>query len=116
VGIAGGSVVLLIVLGLAAALFRRRRGAARAATAPAALPAGAGAPAALPLDQAFEAQLAERDALQQQLDAKALNSLKLTPPITKTAEVMARHIREKIKKEPEVSAQVLHSWIREEDV
>jgi flagellar biosynthesis/type III secretory pathway M-ring protein FliF/YscJ len=36
--------------------------------------------------------------------------------ITKTAEVMAKHIREKIKEQPEVSAQVLRRWIREEEV
>ena len=28
---------------------------------------------------------------------------------------MAKHLREKIKQEPEVSAQVLRTWIREEE-
>ena len=44
-----------------------------------------------------------------------MNSLKLAPVITKTAEVLAKHLREKIAKEPEVSAQILRTWIREEE-
>ena len=35
--------------------------------------------------------------------------------ITKKAEVLAKHLREKIAKEPEVSAQILRTWIREEE-
>jgi flagellar biosynthesis/type III secretory pathway M-ring protein FliF/YscJ len=35
--------------------------------------------------------------------------------ITKKAEVFAKHLREKISKEPEVSAQILKSWIREDE-
>jgi flagellar biosynthesis/type III secretory pathway M-ring protein FliF/YscJ len=44
-----------------------------------------------------------------------LHNLTLVPVITKTAEVLAKHLREKIAKEPEVSAQILRSWIREEE-
>jgi flagellar biosynthesis/type III secretory pathway M-ring protein FliF/YscJ len=44
-----------------------------------------------------------------------LSSLKLAPVITKKAEVLAKHLREKIAKEPEVSAQILRAWIREEE-
>jgi len=44
-----------------------------------------------------------------------LSSLKLAPVITKKAEVLAKHLREKITKEPEVSAQILRTWIREEE-
>jgi flagellar biosynthesis/type III secretory pathway M-ring protein FliF/YscJ len=67
------------------------------------------------MEQEVESTLMKRDALQRQLDDKALNALKLAPVITKTAEVMARHLRDKIKQEPEISAQVLRSWIREEE-
>ena len=63
----------------------------------------------------MEDQMAERDALQQKMDAQALASLKLAPVITKKAEVFAKHLREKIAKEPEISVQILRSWIREED-
>jgi flagellar biosynthesis/type III secretory pathway M-ring protein FliF/YscJ len=44
-----------------------------------------------------------------------LSSLKLAPVITKTAEVLAKHLREKIKQEPDVSAQILRTWIREDE-
>ena len=75
-------------------------------------PEVAGSPS---IEQKIQSQLAERDALQQQMEAKALSALKLAPVITKTAEVMAKHIREKVKQEPEVSAQALRSWIRDEE-
>ena len=68
-----------------------------------------------PSKQQIEAKLAEREALQKKMDAQALNSLKLAPVITKTAEVLAKHLREKITKEPEISAQILRTWIREEE-
>jgi flagellar biosynthesis/type III secretory pathway M-ring protein FliF/YscJ len=58
--------------------------------------------------------MAERDAQQRQLEAQALNNLKLAPPITKAAEILAKHLRERVSQEPEVSAQILRSWIREE--
>jgi flagellar biosynthesis/type III secretory pathway M-ring protein FliF/YscJ len=81
------------------------------------LPAGETAPAA-PADaeHQIESQLANREALQHKLDTEALNALKLAPVITKKAEVLAKHLREKIKQEPEVSAQILRTWIREEDI
>jgi flagellar biosynthesis/type III secretory pathway M-ring protein FliF/YscJ len=50
------------------------------------------------------------------MEAQALSALKLAPVITKTAEVLAKHLREKISKDPEVSAQVLRTWIREEEI
>jgi flagellar biosynthesis/type III secretory pathway M-ring protein FliF/YscJ len=49
------------------------------------------------------------------MEADALNALKLSPVITKAAEVMAKHLREKIKQEPDVNAQILRTWIREEE-
>ncbi|HUI53644.1 MAG TPA: flagellar basal-body MS-ring/collar protein FliF [Bryobacteraceae bacterium] len=114
---AAGVIVLLF---LAAKLLRRRKRAAPVEiTGPAVLGAGeAAARPSLPgntIEQQIESQLAERDALQQKLDAQALTSLKLAPVITKKAEVLAKHLREKISKEPEVSAQILRSWIREEE-
>ena len=95
----------------------------RAAT-PADLPAAsaAGTPdascrigAATISKSSMEAKLAERDALQHKLEAQALSSLKLAPVITKKAEVLAKHLREKITKEPDVASQILRAWIREED-
>jgi flagellar M-ring protein FliF len=113
--IVGGSIVGLLVLGAVALLLLRGRKRPHAVytSAPAELPQAGGPPQ--PIEKQLEARLAERDALQQEMDAKALNALNLAPVITKTAEVMAKHIREKVKQEPEVSAQVLRSWIREEE-
>jgi flagellar biosynthesis/type III secretory pathway M-ring protein FliF/YscJ len=72
-------------------------------------------PAPGQLEDQIESQLAERDALQAKMDAQALSSLKLAPVITKKAEVFAKHLRDKISKEPDISVQILRSWIREEE-
>ena len=82
---------------------------------PAALPAVPALLAANQTEMQIESQLAERDALQAKADAQALSSLKLAPVITKKAEVFAKHLRDKISKEPEVSVQILRDWIREEE-
>jgi flagellar biosynthesis/type III secretory pathway M-ring protein FliF/YscJ len=99
-------------------LWRRKAGAG--ATVPNALPPGeeisSGRAVEGPsAESELEAKLAEREAAQKRAEAQALSSLKLTPVITKTAEILAKHLREKIAKEPEVSAQVLRTWIREEE-
>jgi flagellar M-ring protein FliF len=116
--IGGGAALLLLIL--VALLMRRRAQPAVEATAPAALPApSSAAPAQIAqpgsaLEQQLEAKLAEREAQQQKLDAQALSALKLSPAITKTSEVLAKHLREKIKEEAGLSAHVLQSWIRED--
>jgi hypothetical protein len=114
----------LLVLGIVASRFRRKRGTKRATnavSAPATLPASGASPSspALPapnqVENQMESQLAERDALQARADAQALSSLKLAPVITKKAEVFAKHLRDKIGKEPDISVQILRGWIREEE-
>src|ERR1022692_4129138 len=115
----GGALAGVLVLGFLLVLLTRRGNTAGSVdTGPAALPRGAAAPAGLPginVEQQLESQLAERDALQQKMDAQALTSLKLAPVITKKAEVLAKHLREKITKDPDISAQILRTWIREEE-
>jgi flagellar biosynthesis/type III secretory pathway M-ring protein FliF/YscJ len=119
----GGAAAALMVLGFGATMLLRRRRKAGSAevTGPAALPApdglasGEAASRGPAIEQQIESRLAEREALQQRLDAQALNALRLAPVITKKAEVFAKHLREKIKTEPDISAQVLRSWIREEE-
>ena len=121
--IAGGSaaaVILLLLFGVFR-LMRPRKTVYRAAVgSPPELAAGEDEPpsraaSSSGVEQQIESKLAERDALQQRADAQALQALKITPVITKTAEVLAKHIREKVAKESEVSAQILRSWIREEE-
>jgi flagellar biosynthesis/type III secretory pathway M-ring protein FliF/YscJ len=107
----GGSVAAVLVIG-AVFFLRRKKKAHAELTGPGEVAAG-GDPTAI--EQQIESRMAQHEAQQQQAEAKALNSLKLAPVITKTAEVMAKHLREKIKQEPEISAQVLRSWVREED-
>jgi flagellar biosynthesis/type III secretory pathway M-ring protein FliF/YscJ len=102
-------------------MFRRKRKKKAVLTGPAALAAGESPAARAALSAAgaeheLAEQLAERDALQQKSDAQMLSSLKLAPVITKKAEVLAKHLREKIGKEPEISAQILRTWIREEEI
>src|ERR1017187_2162198 len=116
-GGAAGAVLLLLFV--AVFLLRSRKKAHSAdVTGPAALSAGeASSHASLnePVEQQMESKLAERDALQQKLDAQALSALKIAPVITKAAEVLSKHLRDKISKESEMSAQILRTWIREEE-
>jgi flagellar biosynthesis/type III secretory pathway M-ring protein FliF/YscJ len=116
--IAGGVALVLMVV-MATSLLRRRSGSAgMRVSAPAALEAGAGGETGMEtasgasIEAAFDAKLAEREALQKKLDFQALNGLKLAPPVTKTSELLARHLREKIKQDAGVPAQIVQSWIR----
>jgi flagellar M-ring protein FliF len=119
--IGGGALAGVIVIGFLLVKLLRKRNKKKAEAAMAAELAAADSPAARAAlsashaRQDLEEQLAERDALQQKSDAQVLSSLKLAPVITKKAEVLAKHLREKITKEPDVSAQILRTWIREEE-
>jgi flagellar M-ring protein FliF len=111
--IGGAALAALIVIGFVIALVIRRSTKSRKArvTGPTELPAPGESP-----DELTQKELAEADARNKEAEAKAKSSLKvLTPVITKTAEIMAKHLREKISQDPEVSAQVLRTWIREEE-
>jgi flagellar M-ring protein FliF len=130
IGIAAGAAIGLGLLILIAARLLRWKKKAAKATAPSAqaeLPAGTTTEVApsstevaasreIVADEDIDTQLAERAALEKKLELQALKSIKLTPVITKTAEVLAKHLREKITSEPEVTAQVLRAWIREEEL
>jgi flagellar M-ring protein FliF len=121
--IGSGALAALVVLTLVLVALRRRRRRKAAAVEMAEQPALAAGPNQPPasrlpvpqLESQIESQLAERDALQAKMDAQALSSLKLAPVITKKAEVLAKHLREKIAQEPDISVQVLRTWIREEE-
>jgi flagellar M-ring protein FliF len=111
--IAVGALAGLIVIGFGAAMWLRRLKKTKPAEVTG--PAELAAPAGPTLEQQIQASAAQAEALNKQSEAKILSSLKLAPPITKTAEIMAKHLREKISQEPEISAHVLRTWIREEE-
>jgi flagellar M-ring protein FliF len=122
--IGGGALAAVVLLSAVFFLLKRKRrkaGAKTSASAPATLPSAepnqpaTGMPTAGQMEHQIESQLAERDALQAKMDAQALSSLKLAPVITKKAEVFAKHLREKITKEPEISTQILRGWIRDDE-
>ncbi len=121
--IAGGAAAgLIVILIIGVAMLMRRGKAPRAGTvsSPAAIAAGEGEQStgtggSSGVEQQIESKLMERDALQQKADQQALQALKVAPVITKTSEVLAKHIREKVAKESELSAQILRTWIREEE-
>ncbi len=121
--IGAGALAALIVLFGAIFAIRRKRRTHGGAVEMAAQPALAAGNRSLPtsvlppgqVESQIESQLAERDALQARMDSQALSALKLAPVITKKAEVLAKHLRERIAKEPEMSVQILRTWIREED-
>ena len=119
-GSAAAGLLLLLLAGLWLRSKRRRPGKSAELTGAPALAEGQEAGDTPALDGAsagedIEAKLAERDAMQQKIETQTLNSLILAPVITKKAEVLAKHLREKIAKEPEISAQILRTWIREEE-
>jgi flagellar M-ring protein FliF len=120
--IVGGAVVAVLLLlgGLGFFLMRRRKNKKPDAKAAAALAAGETkdtiAITAGSLDEMVEAKMKERDALQQKMDSDALTALKLAPVITKTSEILAKHLREQIASDSGLSAQILRTWIREEEV
>jgi len=115
----GAGALTLIVLLVVFKMARKKRKVGQA-SAPAALAGREHVPADNPaLDaaqqrQQIEAQFAEQAALQEQMDADALNALKLTPATTNKAEVLTKHIRESVKKDPALSSQILRSWLGEE--
>ena len=118
--IGGGAAAGLMVMGFLLAILLRKRKRRGAASTPGEIeagdtPAGRAALSAAHAHHDLEAHLAERDALQQKSDAQALSNLQLAPVITKKAEILAKHLREKITQNPEVSAQILRTWIREEE-
>jgi flagellar M-ring protein FliF len=113
-GVAGG-----IVLLLAAAFFAFRRKPKKQALAEA--PQDQAAPG-LPqaervavgppesTESRLERQMDENQAEQDQLEAEALGRIRL-PANTKKTEVLVKHIRESVQKDPGAAANVLRTWV-----
>jgi flagellar M-ring protein FliF len=117
--VAAGAALLAVLAAGAALTLLRKRGKVPAPQVPLELP---GQPAAAPgsensltAEAQLESQLAEREAQQRKMEAQTLSKLSLAPPINKAAEILAKHLRDKVSKEPEMAAQILRTWIHEDD-
>lgn len=108
-GLAAG-IILIAPIALLA-MRRRGRPKGRDAATDRALPEGS----AVDAEAAFADQLATRAANQEKLDAEALLALRLPPPGTKKSEVLGKHLKKSIKADPAVSAQLLRTWIHENE-
>jgi flagellar biosynthesis/type III secretory pathway M-ring protein FliF/YscJ len=106
IGIGLGALIILIAPVLLLRM-RKRKSTAVHPTADRAVDAG---------DEAdFEGQLASRVASQERLDAEALHALKLPAAGTKKSEVLAKHLKKAVKDDPAASAQLLRTWIHENE-
>jgi flagellar M-ring protein FliF len=117
----GGAVILMLILAVLFLLIRRPAAIAQNAaedTARPGLPQQASAEATLPgaesgtsrLQQQIEDNAAEQAALEEQ----ALSHIKM-PAKTKTTEVLVRHIRDAVQKDPVNAANVLRTWVSDSE-
>jgi flagellar M-ring protein FliF len=115
--VAAAAGLLLLILIVTVVMLLRGKKKRRQAEAPAALPARRSEPKAIETgpsaSEQIEAKIAERESQLRLAEAEAINALKLPPVATKKSEVLTKHLRENIKKEPGVAAQVLLGWIRD---
>ncbi len=72
-------------------------------------------PAAPDVKQQLEAKLAQQAAKREMAELEAVAALKLPAPTTKKSEVLARHLTDEAKKDPEVMAQILRTWLSESE-
>jgi flagellar biosynthesis/type III secretory pathway M-ring protein FliF/YscJ len=108
---AGFAAIIILLAPVVLMLMRRRKKPNGSVTGDKALPESA----SLNAEAAFADQLATRAANQEKLDAEALLALRLPPPGTKKSEVLTKHLKKSVKADPEVSAQLLRSWIHENE-
>lgn len=116
IAIAAGAGLIVILAALLFMMLRKKKKKKSGPETPAALPAGQTATTSLtPEDREkqVQAQLAEQAAIQQQLDAEAMQSLKLPMVTTKKAELLARHLRDTIQKDSTNTTNVLRTWLTE---
>src|SRR5207249_8404252 len=102
------AVALILIAPILLLSMRRRRKSPAAVSTDKALEAGAST-------SNIEGQLASRAASQERLEAEALLALKLPPAATKKSEVLSKHLKKSVKADPAVSAQLLRTWIHENE-
>lgn len=109
----GGALVVLLIIALVFVLLRRAPSAAARDMAPPAIGQAAATAAGEPvksIEHQMEEQIADISAQQAQFEAEALSRIKL-PVNTKKTEILAKHIRESVKKDPVSATNVLRTWI-----
>jgi flagellar M-ring protein FliF len=115
----GGGLLLLLALGVLFVLRRRRTKRLSGKVAGPSLGPGEEAVAALAAGDAVGAKIQERLAEQAALKARqedeALRALKLPSVKTKKAEVLTKHIAEEAQKDPVAMAQLVRTWLNEEE-
>ena len=104
VGIALGALIIVIAPIVLLRMRRRKSGAVQ--------PTGA---QALNAADSFEGQLASRVASQERLEAEAMNALKLPTAGTKKSEILTKHLKKAVKEDPIGSAQLLRTWMHENE-
>lgn len=114
----GATAASVLVLALGLWWFLRKRRKREPVVLQAALPPGAPGARALPASQAsqqLESRLAERVALRDRQELEALNAIQLPQVSTKKVEVLTKHLVETVKKDPVSTAQVLRTWLRDQE-
>jgi flagellar biosynthesis/type III secretory pathway M-ring protein FliF/YscJ len=116
----GGCAILLLVLAMTFLLIRRSSGRRlvsvedSAATAIPAQPRGAPVAPGEVADAKSQQQIGANPTDQAQSELDALNRIKL-PVNTRKTEVLVRHIRDAVEKDPVTAANVLRTWVADID-
>jgi flagellar M-ring protein FliF len=113
---AGAGAALLLALTVGIVFSRQRRKKAQSAQLQKELPASAAHGSSLEaanFTEALQAKLAEHEAEQEQADIAALASIKVPPIRTKKTEVLAKQLRQNVKKDPSSSTLILQQWIHD---
>jgi flagellar M-ring protein FliF len=115
IGAAAALVLLLLAGGVVFFLKRKKRAKATVSQGKA-LPGGATVKAVEassdPVAE-LEARMAEQEAKQLEADAAALASIRVPVVTTKKTDVLAKQLRENVKKDASVSAKVLQTWLHD---
>jgi flagellar M-ring protein FliF len=117
----GGAIVTLLALAVVVLLFRQPAKRGRVAAEDTAAPALAAEPPAVdsvsvkePHGSRLQQQIADNEAEQAALEEQALSHIKM-PANTKTTEVLVRHIRDAVTKDPVGAANILRTWVTDQD-
>jgi flagellar biosynthesis/type III secretory pathway M-ring protein FliF/YscJ len=106
---AGVAAALILIAPVLLLAMRRRRPRLSKPALDGAIEGGADAMAT------FEGQMASRAATQERLEAEALLALKAPPPGTKKSEILGKHLKKSVKTDPAISAQLLRTWMDENE-